>query len=601
VMAKRNWTNQEVASLLKAMSAAYEVKNENKFKVIAYDRAATSIEHLATEIKDLWDEKKINQIPGVGANITQHLNELFTKGKSKHFQRAMKDLPPAMFELIKLSGVGPKTALKLCRHLGVWKKTGALKRIKRAAEKEKIRLMPGFGKKSEMDILKAISTINFKKEERRRMLLPYAHKLAQKIISYLNQSPDVREVQPLGSLRRQCATIGDIDLAVKTKKPTRVINHFLGLSLIGQILAKGEKKATVILQSGVQVDLRTQSPETWGSMLQYFTGSKHHNISLREFAQKKKLSLSEYGIKNLKNNKLIKSKTEKDFYKAIGISWIPPEIRECRGEIKAAQKNKLPQLVTIEKIKGDLHLHSNLNVEPSHDLGENTMETMVRKAVNMGYRYIGFTEHNPSISNHSPRKIISILSRKKDEVDKINRTSIKKFNIRILNGLEVDILSDGSLAIPPKGLELLDYAIVSVHSSFNQSQRKMTRRILSALENPKARILGHPTGRKLGAREGYELNWEKIFDFFSKHNKILEINAFPDRLDLPDFLAREAILNGVKMIINTDSHQVSHMELMKYGVAVARRGWAEDKDIINTYPFNKLCEIMNIKVKEERG
>jgi len=599
-MVKRDWTNQEIANLLKAISAAYEVKNESKFKVIAYDRAATSIEHLAIEIKDLWDEGKIDQIPGIGANIAQHLNELFTKGKSKHFQRAMKNLPPAMFELIKLSGIGPKTAFRLCRRLGIWKSTNALKKTKKAAEKGKIRLISGFGKKSEMDILKAINTINFKKEERRRMLLPYAHKLAQKIISYLNQSPDVQEVQPLGSLRRQCATIGDIDLAVKTKEPVRVINHFLKLSLIKQVLAKGEKKATVILRSNIQVDIRTQPPETWGSMLQYFTGSKHHNIHLREFAQKKKLSLSEYGIKNLKDNKLTKSKTEEDFYKALGMSWIPPEIRECRGEIKAAQQNKLPRLITVEKIKGDLHLHSNFNIEPGHDLGEDTMETMVKKAAEMGYQYIGFTEHNPSISKHSLCETIAILSRKKNKVDKINRTSIKKFNIRILNGLEVDILPDGSLALPSKGFELLDYAIASIHSSFNQSRRKMTQRILSALENPKVKILGHPTGRKLGTREGYELDWEKIFDFFSKHNKILEINAFPDRLDLPDFLVREAIQNRVKLIINTDSHKVDHMELMKYGVAIARRGWAEGKDVINTYSFNKFCEIMNIKVKNER-
>jgi len=595
---KKNWTNQEIAELLKAVAAAYEVKGESKFKTMAYDRAATSIEHLTAEIKDVWDEGKIDQIPGVGGSIAQHLQELFEKGESLHFKRVMKGLPPAMFELLKLAGIGPKTAFKLCQHLKIWKKKNVFKRVKTAAQKGKIRVIPGFGEESEQNILRAIEKFDLKKKEKARMLLPFAYQLALKIIEYLKKSPDVLGVEPLGSLRRKCATVGDIDLAVKTRKPSQVVDYFLRYPLIKQILGRGSKKASVILKNEVQVDLRTQDPGRWGSMLQYFTGSKHHNIHLRELALKKNLSLSEYGVKDLAKKRLIRTATEKEFYRLLGLPLIPPEIREDQGEIEAALARKLPRLVILEDIKGDLHMHSNFNVEPSHDLGEDSFETMVKKASELGYEYIGFSEHNPSLSQHSPSQILSILSRKRDEIEKINFTSIKNLNIRVLNALEIDIRPNGQLAIPLKALDLLDYAIAAVHTSFQQSRKKMTQRILTGLQHPRVKILAHPTGRKLNLREGYEVDWEKIFAFCRQNDKILEINAFPDRLDLPDFLVREAIKAGVKLIINTDSHQVDHLDLMTYGIAVARRGWATKRNIVNTASWQKFCKILEIK---ERG
>jgi len=591
---KKQWTNQEVAELLRAVAAAYEVRNASKFKVIAYDRAATSVEHLTTEIKDLWDEGKINEIPGVGPSIAQHLDELFAKGQSSHFREVMKGLPPAMFELIKISGIGPKTAFKLCQSLKIWRKKGALERIKKAAEEGKIRRLPGFGEESERKIKEAVTQAKLKKKEKPRMLLPYAAELAKKIIAYLKSSPWVEDAQPLGSLRRQCATIGDIDIAVKTKKPKKVVAFFLKFPQIKQVLNQGEKKASVVLHNETQVDLRTQDAQTWGSMLQYFTGSKHHNIALREWAQKRGFSLSEYGIKKVKTGKVIRTKTEEEFYRYLGLPWIPPELREDQGEIEAAQKNKLPKLVSIKDIKGDLHLHSDFDVEPSHDLGKDDMETMVKKAAQLGYQYLGFTEHNPSISQHTPQQIISILSRKKELVEKINRTCAKKLNIKVLNGLEVDILPDGRLALPEKAFALLDYVIASVHTSFHQPKKKMTQRILTALDFPKVRFLGHPTGRKLEMREGYEVDWEKVFAKVLKNGQFLEVNAFPDRLDLPDFLVKEAIQHGVKLVVNTDAHQVEHMELMPYGVAVARRGWARKKDIVNTLPWKKFAKAFKI-------
>ncbi len=591
----KNFTNQQIAHLLKSISAAYQIKGESLFKIMAYDRAATAIEHLTSEVKDYWDNNNLDSIPGIGASIAQHLDELFKTGKVKHFEEVLKGLPPAVFELIKISGIGPKTAFKLCRYLKIWDKKNAFKKIKQAAESQKIRHLPGFGEESEKKILEAIYKTEIKKKEKQRMLLPYANNQAEVIEKYAKINPLILEIKPLGSLRRHCATVGDIDFAVKTKKPETALNYLLEFPQIKKIINKGNKKATVLLKNEIQVDFRIQSPEQWGSLLQHLTGSKQHNIKLREFAQKKNLSLSEYGIKDLKKNKLIKTRTEKEFYRLLEMDWIPPELREDQGEIEAAYHHQLPKLVTLKEIKGDLHLHSNFDVEPSHDLGKNSIQEMIQKGKELGYCYLGFTEHNPSINQHTDKQIISILSRKKALIDQIILTCSKKLNIKILNGLEIDIKPDGQLAIPEKGFQYLDYAIVSIHTSFYGSQEKMTQRILRALEHPKVKILGHPTGRKLNVREGYEADWEKIFKFCKEHNKLMEINAWPDRQDLPDILVRLAIENKVPLVINTDAHSVEEMDLMKYGVYVARRGWATKENIINTYSFDKLIALLKIK------
>ena len=438
------------------------------------------------------------------------------------------------------------------------------------------------------------------------MLLPYADRIAQEIINYLKESPAVLEAYPLGSLRRQVATIGDIDIAVKTEKPKEVIHHFTNYPKIKKVLERGEKAlCRVILKNNRQIDLRTQAPQNFGAMLQYFTGSKHHNIALREFALKKGLSLSEHGIKKVKSQSArqrIKVKnfaTERDFYHYLGLGWIPPELREGSGEIEAAAKGRLPRLVEKKDIKGDLHLHSNFEIEPSHDLGENTMEEMVAWAITNGYEYLAFSEHNPSLSQHREKEIIDLIKRKKEQIEQINY-SIKKghfkraknVNFYVMNSLEVDIRPDGSLALPEKALNLLDFIIVSVHTQFGLPREKMTQRILKGLEHPKAKILGHPTGRLLNQREGYELNWEKLFSFCQKNNKMLEVNAYPNRLDLPDFLIREAVKRKIKLVINTDSHALGQMEFIKYGVATARRGWAQKEDIINTQGVGEIKKIL---------
>lgn len=594
----RNLNNQEVARVLRAVAAAYEIKEGNRFKIIAYDRAATAVEHATSEIKDLWDDGKLQTLPGIGASIGQHLDELFRTGRVKHFNHLIKRLPPAMFEFLSIAGIGPKTAYRLCQELGIKKAKTALVELEKAAKKGKIAPLEGFGEKSQADILEAILEFKKGRIKKKRMPLPYADAIAGQIISHLKKCSSVLRADPLGSLKRRVATVGDIDIAVATKKPTEVVDWFVQYPKKKKLIEKGPTGASILLKGGYQTDLRVQKPEAYGSMLQYFIGSKHHNIHLRELALKKGLSLSEHGIK--KGKKLFKYATEQQFYHDLGLPWIPPEIREDTGEIEAALRQSqgkpdgLPKLVELKDIKGDLHVHSDYPLETSHDEGVSPMEEMIKRAIELGYEYIGFSEHNPSLSRHSEKKIIDLVKRKNEKIEqlkssynKITRKK-KKSQINILNGLEIDIRPNGQLAFPEKGFGLLDYAVVSVHSSFRMAKKEMTRRVLSGLEHPKAKIFGHPTGRKLGQREGCELDWEKIFAFCKKNDKWLEINAWPDRLDLPDVLVREAVKNGVKMVINTDSHALDQMDLMPYGVSVARRGWAKKSDIVNTLPWSKL-------------
>jgi len=610
-MKKEQWDNQSIAELLENVSAAYTIADEeaNKFKIIAYDRAATAIEHLTSEAKDLWDDKKLDEIPGVGGSIAGHLDELFRTGRVKHFEELTKGLPPSLFELLKLEGVGPKIAFKLSKVLRIKEKENALFLLKKAAEKGKIREIPGFGEDSEKRILAAVNTFLEKKRLVRRLFLFEADAVAEEISSYLKKNPGILEVSPLGSIRRRCATVGDIDIAVRTENPLLAIEKIKKMPLVTKTMSQGEKKVSVKIKNNLQIDFRISDSIGWGAMLQYFTGSKYHNIALRERALKKGWSLSEYGIKNVKsqmlnvkdkykNLKLFRFSNEEKFYSFLGMKYIEPELRENSGEIEAALSNTLPQLVRFPDIKGDLHIHSDFHIETSHDVGASSMETVVKLAAEMNYQYIGFAEHNPSRSKHSEEQTLRILKKKNEYVLKRRGFWKKRFNIFVLNGLEIDIRPDGTLAVPEKAFDFLDFAIVSIHNVLKGEREKQTARVIKALSvHPKVKILGHPTGRLLNEREGSELNWEKIFDFCLKNRKIVEINAWPNRLDLPDVLVREAIKTKVRMIINTDSHSVEQLKFMPYGVGVARRGWAERKDIINTLPFTEFCKVIGTSVK----
>lgn len=580
-------TNQDIAQLLRQVAAAFTIKDEKKyhFQIVAYQRAADSIQNTSTQIADLVKENKLASLPGIGSSMQQHLTELVTKGHVKHFEMAMKDVPEAIFPLLSVPSFGPKKAYKLVTIFKLKDPKTVLADVKKLAETGQIATLEGFGEKSQSDILRALGEYAKGAGKTTRMLLPYATEIADKLVTYLKTSPDVLDAQPLGSLRRKAPTVGDVDIAVSTKNPEAVIKFFVEYPYKDRVIEQGPTTASLLTSGGHQVDLMTQPADCWGSLLQHFTGSKHHNVHLRDYALKKGLSLSEYGIKHVgkESEEREKFTSEEKFYQAIGLDFVPPELREDTGEVEAAIKHQLPHLVELSDIKGDLHIHSSYPIEPSHDMGQSSMQEMLDNAKKLGYSYLGFSEHNPSVGNHTSAQILSILKKRAEKIEQLKQSNK---TIRIINLLETDILASGKLAIDDKALETLDGTLVSIHSSFGLDTKTMTKRVLQGLSHPKAKILSHPTGRIINERSGYQLDWDQIFDFCVKHHKALEINAWPERTDLPDSLIREAKKCGVKFVIDTDSHATAHMNAMQFGVWNARRGWAEKHDILNTLEYN---------------
>lgn len=586
---KMIYTNKDIARLLRKISAAYTLKNENRFKIIAYDKAADAIEHATSEVKDLWEEGKMEDIPGVGKSIASHLDELFRTGKAKHFEDVMKGLPEAIFPLLDIPGFGPKKAFKLVTELKLTNSKNIIEDLKKKATSGEIAKLEGFGEKSEQDVLQRIGEYSSGKAKSARMLLPYASELADRILSYMKKCPEVGQIEPLGSLRRQVATIGDIDIAVASNKPEKVIDWFSKYPHIERIIEKGPETSSILTGGGKQVDLMVQPTKGFGALLQHFTGSKHHNIHLREYALKKGMSLSEHGIKNQKTEKTKFISDEVEFYKTLGLAWIPPEMREDRGEIELSKDNALPKLVELNDIKGDLHMHSDYNLEPSHDLGRSSIKELLEKAKSLGYEYIGISDHNPSMSNHTNKQIVDIMKRRAEKFENI-RSSTKSTRVHFFTMMETDILTDGRLALPDEVFPHIDAMIVSLHSRFEMPKEQMTKRVLNALSHPKVKIWGHPTGRLLQEREGADVDWDKIFDYCQKHNIAVEVNSSPQRLDLPDALVHQAIMMGVKITIDTDSHEKDQMTGMRYGVSVARRGWAKKSDVVNALEYNRFRE-----------
>lgn len=594
------YTNKEIAKLLKEISAVYEAKDENRFKIIAYNQAASAIEHATSEVKDLYDEGKLDEIPGVGKGIAKHLTELFQKGKVAHFEQIKKGLPTGMFDILGIPGIGPKTAFKLAKNFHI----SSIEDLKKLCLSHQVQKLAGFGEKTEKELLRGISEYEQRSD---RMLLPVAFALAEEILSELRKNPATIHADPLGSLRRMVSTIGDIDIAVASDNPPKVIEQFINLKNVKRVLASGERKATVLLKNGRQVDLMVQLPNRYGSLLQHFTGSKHHNIHLRKIANKLELSLSEYGIKKISSQQsavsnqlhpkghqfsedtMFECKREEEFYQMLNMQYIPPELREDTGEIEASQKHQLPNLVELADIRGEFHVHSNYPIEPSHDPGANEMKKIIEKAKSLGYEFIGLADHSPAVTTHTPEQIKALVNARTKKIEKL-KSSIS--GITIVNSMEVDILANGKISLSNDLLKALDITIVGIHSSHRQSKEKMTERILGALQNPYVHILAHPTNRLLLEREACEADWGKIFAFCADNHKALEINSFPNRLDLPDFMIKEAKKQGVKFVINTDSHEVTQMENMRFGVATARRGWAEKDDILNILPLSEILKYL---------
>lgn len=584
-------TNAEIAKLLRHVAAAYAIKNEGKFRfqIIAYQRAADAIEASTTEIKDLIENGKSETFPGVGPSIQQHLEELIKTGNVKRFEWVFEGVPQAVFPLLDVPTFGPKKAYRLTSEFHLKDPKTVINDVEKLAKAGKIAPLDGFGEKSQADILRAISEFRLGFGKTTRMVLPFAAELADKIVAYLKTNKAVKQVNFLGSLRRMKETIGDVDIAVATDKPQEVIEHFVDYQYKERIIEKGPMSASILTSGGKQIDLMTVPIDSYGALLQHFTGSKNHNVHLRELALKKGMSLSERGIKEKSSNKIHAFTTEEAFYKALGLDWIPPEMREDTGEIELAASHTLPKIVELSDMKGDFHIHSSYPIEPSHDLGKDSMQIMLDKAKKLGYEYLAFSEHNPSVSKHNKSEIYSIMAKRKEKIEQLKESNK---NIRIINMLELDILASGELAIDEKALSTVDACLVSIHSVFSMDKKDMTKRILNGLSHPKAKIFSHPTGRLLNERPGYEVDFEQLFEFCKKHNKGLEVNAWPSRLDLPDIMVRQAIKHGIKVSIDTDSHAVDQMDNMRFGVAVARRGWATPKDVVNTWKYEDVMKWM---------
>ena len=556
-----------------------------EWKPRAYRRAAQNIENFGEDIEKVYEKKGkkgLTEIPGVGESIADHIAEYLETGKVEKFEELKGRAPSGTTELMEIRGLGAKTMKKLADALEI--KT--ISDLKDAVNTHRIRRLEGFGEKSEENIARAIE--NYEKSHS-RIPLGKALPLAEEIISALKaelriRTPevDLSKIIYTGSLRRLKETIGDIDILAEADKVNagKIMNAFVYLPEVGQVVSKGKTKSSVILKEGFGIDLRIVPPESYGAALQYFTGSKEHNIELRNIALREDYKLSEYGLYSKNSGEQVAGRSEEEVYRKLGLKYIEPELRENRGELKAAAKNALPKLVDAGDLRGDLHMHT------KYSEGAESLETMVEKAESMGYEYIAVTDHSRSqrIANGME---IETMKEQWEEIEKLS----KSFRIRVLRGSEVEILKDGSLDYPDEILKELDIVVGAVHSGFASSEREMTGRIVTALENKYLDILAHPSGRLLGKREAYAVNFGKVFETAAANGKVMEINCQPSRLDINDELIFRAKDYGLKFCISTDSHSVPDLASMRYGLGQARRGWLEKEDIVNTYPYSRLKEV----------
>lgn len=567
-------SNKEVVSILKEVLAAMEIKNVNRFRIRAYENAISIIESLTTSIQDIWEEGRLGEVPGIGDALAAHLNDLFTKGLVNEFEAIKKDLPDGMFALLGLRGIGAKKAFKLAASFDLKDRATAVESLKEHAVSGHIQLIEGFGEKSQKDILDAIEQSKMSKNDKPRMLLFRAEQIVERVLAYMRTCPGVIKAEALGSFRRRNPTVADLDIVVATNDPQTAVQFFLNFPESHEVLVQGAKKAIIVLSDDVQIDLRVSEPEAYGSMLQYNTGSLRHNVLLRTYALEKGMSLSEYGIKI--RGEIEQFDTEEAFYKKLKLPYIVPELRQGLDEIDLARKDALPNLVERGDIKGDLHSHT-----PFSD-GLNTLEEMVQKAIDLGYEYYGVADHAPSVQSRGHKEVEKLLLEYRNRIDEINKSQNK---IKVLFGLEINILADATLSLPDDLLSILDYAIGSVHTALDQDKEVITNRIIRAIENPYISFLGHPSGRLINEREASDIDWYKVFDALLENDKTVEINSQPNRLDIGEDLVRMAVKRNIKLIINTDAHTTAQMYYMKYGVDTARRGFAEKQNIINTMPL----------------
>lgn len=573
--------NREIAKIFHDIADLLDIKGENPFRTRSYRNAAHVIEGLAISLESIveTDEKKLEDIPGIGKSMHEKIVEIVKTGRCVAREELLKELPSGLLDMLNVSGIGHKKAELLYKELGIKDVEGLIE----AARAGRLRGLPGMGEKSEAKLIKAIESYKRLKSGGMRYKIPFALRYAEDYLRYMKESPEVIRLEAAGSLRRWKETIGDIDiLAVRGKSgAAAIIERFVSYPDVASVIAEGGTKASVVLRNGLQADLRVVEEKSFGAALQYFTGGKAHNVALRERAGSRGLKLSEYGVFDEKGH-YVAGKTEEDVYKALGLEWIPPELRENSGEIEAAEKGRLPKLVELKDIKGDLHVHT---IDSD---GNAAMIDVAEAAMKIGYAYVAVTDHSKAVGiarGMDDERLLGQLRR----VDRLNERLEKEGrSFRVLKGAEVDIKSDGALDYKDETLRKLDIAVGAVHSKFDMTRDDMTKRLLKAISSGRINVLAHPTGRLVGTREPYDFDMEKVMLAASKRFVALELNAYPDRLDLNDSHCRLAKKIGVMVAISTDSHSVMNLDYMTYGVHTARRGWLEKKDVLNCMTLKKL-------------
>lgn len=561
--------NGEIAEIFSHISDMLNVLGENPFKVRAYRNAAENILDLGEDIEDVAARGELTEIPGVGKDLAEKIDAYLKTGKIKEYEKLKDKVPLELVDLLHVQGLGPKTLAILFKEYGVKN----LAQLEKVLAGEEILKHKGMGKKKIDDIKRGVEIF---KESKERTLLGAAVPLAESIVSEIEKIPGTEGTILAGSIRRMRETVRDMDILTIADKTEPVVDAFTGMKSVRDVLASGGTKGSVILKGGMQADLRVVGPESYGAALMYFTGSKAHNVKLRTLATKKGLKLNEYGL--YRGEKRIAGETEKEMYKTLGLPYIPPELREDRGEIEAAIEGKLPDLIEPGDIKGDLHTHTKWSD------GKATIEEMAERAREIGYEYIAISDHSPSqtIANGLS---VERLRKKQKELDAV----AKKFrDIKIIMGTEVDIKSDGTLDYPDSVLKELDVVIASVHSGFKMDRETMTDRIIRAVKNPYVHAIGHPTGRLIGERDPYDVDIDLVIGAALEYGKALEVNGSYWRLDLNDLHAKKAVDAGVKVIISTDAHSTDQLLFMRYGVGTARRGWVRKKDVLNALPYKEL-------------
>lgn len=567
--------NKTVSELLYKIADLLDIRGDNFFKTRAYRIAAQTIEVLDEDISDVVKEKRVQDIPGIGRALSEKIKEFVETGRLEYFEKLKKEIPGGLLDLLDIPSLGPKKVSALYNKLGI----KDVDQLRDACENGRLRDLDGFGEITERNILRGIL---LKEKTSGRFLLNVAYEDGNKYLYYLKKNKNIKRISLAGSLRRMKETVGDLDILVSSKNADDIMDFFVDYVDVQRVLMKGPTKSSVLLNSNIQVDLRVVDDKSFGAALQYFTGSKEHNVKMRSLAIKQGFKLNEYGLFDKETEKYVVGKDEKEVYEKLGLVFIEPELRENTGEVESASKKDLPDLVKIDDIVGDLHVHSLMSD------GSNTIEEIVENAKKLGYNYVGVTDHSQSLH---VAKGLSIEKVKK-KIKKIKDLNKKFDDFEILCGTECDIKSDGSLDYPDSVLKLFDFVGIAIHMGFKMTREEATRRITKGLENEYVTFLAHPTGRLIGRREPFDLDTEQIFRTAAENNVYMEINSFPDRLDLNYLHIKQAKDLGCKFIIGTDAHNIDHMSYMRFGVATARRGWLEKNDILNTYTLNTLRKKM---------